>query len=148
MSDETIVDDLARSWNLRRGSATNQARFHLDISLDAEWVNPTRDEVRNALTQCLDEALGPEPDLTDEPEIAGWLAERAPAQLTTAERLANSENTWDDAITRLDSYKVKWSVAESGMFVLEATYDEITTSFWDRSPVVALARALRELPVD
>ena len=68
MTDETIEDDIRATWTLRRGSGVGMTRFHLECAVDAEFVEPTRDEIRTALAQILDEALGPDPDL----ELAGW----------------------------------------------------------------------------
>lgn len=63
-----MSDDLTQTWTLRRGSTTQRSRFHLTVEIEAEFVEPTRDEVRVALNRALDEALGPDPDL----ELAGW----------------------------------------------------------------------------
>ena len=60
--------DIRSNWHLARG--TGDARFVLDCAVTAEFVEPTRDEVRNTLMQILDEALGPDETTAD--EIAGW----------------------------------------------------------------------------
>lgn len=64
MSDPDIVP----TWTLRRGSGIGKTRFHLACEITAEFVEPTRDEVRTALAQILDESLGPDEVI----EIAGW----------------------------------------------------------------------------
>lgn len=56
---DTDAPDITTTWTLRRGSASERTpRFHLDVAIDAQFVDPTRDEVRTALLQALDESLG------------------------------------------------------------------------------------------
>lgn len=65
---EELEPDIRHVWHLRRGSdSTKGPRFTLDCEVHGLFVEPTRDEVRTALAQILDEALGPDPT-----EIAGW----------------------------------------------------------------------------
>jgi hypothetical protein len=65
---EELEPDIRHVWRLRRGSDSNKGpRFTLDAEVHGLFVEPTRDEVRSALMQILDEALGPDPT-----EIAGW----------------------------------------------------------------------------
>lgn len=66
---EQVVPDIVSTWNLRRGSSTCVVRFHLECNIKAAFVEPTRDEVRTALMQILDESLGPDQMVS---EIAGW----------------------------------------------------------------------------
>ena len=69
---EELDDDIRATWTLQRGSGIAKTRFHLAAEVISEFVEPTRDEVRTALMQILDEALGPDPV---ELEIAGWTAD-------------------------------------------------------------------------
>lgn len=73
MNDDDIPD-IVPTWTLRRGSGIGKTRFHLACEITAEFVEPTRDEIRDALMQILDEALGPDlADLAPYPEeVAGW----------------------------------------------------------------------------
>lgn len=72
MSD-TDAPDITTNWSLRRGSSSERtSRFHLDVVVDAQFIDPTRDEVRTALLQTLDEALGVNTDTAEVDGIDGW----------------------------------------------------------------------------
>lgn len=72
MSDEQHEPDIKNTWTLQRGTnLAKHVRFNLSVSVVSEFLEPTRDEVRSALMQILDEALGPDPSEIST-EISGW----------------------------------------------------------------------------
>jgi hypothetical protein len=71
MSEE-LERDIIHEWTLERGNHHTTHRFRLRCTVTSPFLEPTRHEVRDALAQVLDEALGPDPVESD---IGDWVAE-------------------------------------------------------------------------
>ena len=96
MSEE-LDDDISSTWNLRRSKDPLATRFHLAVEITATFVEPTRDEVRDALAQVLDEALGPEAL-----EIAGWDDPGEPDHFYPADELERLRSWKAEALPLLE----------------------------------------------
>lgn len=97
---DTDAPDITTNWSLRRGSSTERtSRFNLDIVVDAMFIDPTRDEVRTALLQTLDEALGVNTDTRD---IAGWVDSEILLVEQTTTEIALDDMTGDELTDLLE----------------------------------------------
>jgi hypothetical protein len=69
---EELERDIIHEWTLERGNHHTTHRFRLRCTVTSPFLEPTRHEVRDALAQVLDEALGLDPVESD---IGDWVAE-------------------------------------------------------------------------
>jgi hypothetical protein len=90
------ADDIRPTWELFRCNDGSFDRFRLKAAVTAQFVEPTRDEVRSALMQILDEALGPE---STELEIGGWESNLPEVGLIGA---------YDGLVEEMDSFLAYW----------------------------------------
>jgi hypothetical protein len=93
MSEE-LEPDIKTAWSLQRGT-DSKARFSLSAVIHSPFLEPTRNEVRDALAQILDEALGPD-------EIAGWAEMETTSELLYSEEMDLTELTDDQRLEALE----------------------------------------------